>query len=170
MTHQVILALGTNICRRVSLSHAYTRLQSIMSITASSPIYESIPQGNTKGPEFFNTVLYGVTELELSEFQKNLKQIEKEMGRCNWQHFFYTEVFSLRCLDIDIIMYDDVVSTEPELPRKDIYKYDFVLKPLAELLPDTKIAGTEQTFKELAQELGMPQKKMTIVPFLGEFK
>ena len=43
--------------------------------------------------------------------------------------------FNSRTLDIDLILYDDLINQELNLPRDEILEYAFVLGPLAEINP-----------------------------------
>jgi 2-amino-4-hydroxy-6-hydroxymethyldihydropteridine diphosphokinase len=48
-----------------------------------------------------------------------------------------------RCIDIDLLSYDDLVLTTPELtlPHPRLFERAFVLVPLAEIVPGRIIAG-----------------------------
>ena len=62
--------------------------------------------------------------------------------------------FMSRPLDIDMLLYDDLVLDEPPIrvPRADILKYGFVLRPLHELAPDLMHPVTGQTMAEHWQQ------------------
>jgi len=49
-----------------------------------------------------------------------------------------SEKFISRSLDIDLLLYDQLILNEPpiRLPREDVLQYSFVLGPLAEIAPD----------------------------------
>ena len=44
--------------------------------------------------------------------------------------------FSSRIIDLDLVIYDDIIDEKLNVPRKDILRYAFVLAPLLELNPD----------------------------------
>ena len=44
--------------------------------------------------------------------------------------------FSSRIIDLDLVIYDDIIDEKFNIPRKDIFRYAFVLAPLLELNPD----------------------------------
>ena len=44
--------------------------------------------------------------------------------------------FSSRIIDLDLVIYDDMIDEKINVPRKDILRYAFVLAPLLELNPD----------------------------------
>ena len=58
--------------------------------------------------------------------------------------------FSSRSLDIDLLTYGDAVTSVPPvtLPRSDILKYAFVLKPLADIAPKDVHPETGRTYAE----------------------
>lgn len=61
------------------------------------------------------------------------------------------EKFSSRTLDLDIILYGNEQLNLPglEIPRDEIFRYAFVLQPLADLVPAMICPGTDQTFLEI---------------------
>ena len=57
--------------------------------------------------------------------------------------------FSSRTLDLDLLLYGDLIRNRLKLPRDDIEKYDFVLTPLAEVAPELKHPVTGLTMSEI---------------------
>ena len=49
-----------------------------------------------------------------------------------------SEKFSSRTLDIDLLLYGEVIldNDEVKIPRDDVLKYSFVLQPLADIAPN----------------------------------
>ena len=148
---KVALALGSNLYRQVSLTHAVLRLGSIMTGMSCSGVYETEPL-HAKGPNFYNAVVIGDTDLSLSELMAFTKNTEKEMGRGDW-YDQYGNRLSIRCLDIDVLLYGNEVSEYPELPRSDIFKYAFVMVPLASMVPSLIPPGCDRTVKDLADAM-----------------
>ena len=151
---RVYIALGTNMNRKASLSHAVRRLGEVIMDAAYSRVYRSQPRNNARGPEFFNAVMSGDTGLQLMELRDFTKTVEAEMGRQNWISPA-GETFSLRCLDLDILTYGDTVSQTPELPRSDLIKYPFVIRPVLELCPDFMMPGRGRYLRDLVSLEGM---------------
>lgn len=145
---RVYIALGTNMNRIASLSHAVRRLGEVIKDARYSRVFASQPRNNARGPEFFNAVMSGDTELQLRDLWDFTKAVEAEMGRQDWISPA-GEKIALRCLDLDILTYGDTVSRNPELPRSDLIKYPFVIRPVLELNPDFLMPGRGVYLREL---------------------
>src|SRR5690606_31810480 len=108
-----------------------------------SRVFESDSVGFA-GSRFFNLVACVETELPINTVQVICKSIEKAHG-----HDGSETLFSPRTLDIDMLMYDAVISDAPvQLPRAEILTNAFVLWPLAELSPTLRHPITNKTFTE----------------------
>ena len=57
--------------------------------------------------------------------------------------------FSSRTLDIDILYYDDIIDEEKNIPRSEIIKFDFVLRPLYDLAPGHIHPNTRKTHNKM---------------------
>ena len=82
-------------------------------------------------PYFLNLVLEAETKLSPEELLKEIKKIEKEIGRKP------SKKWGPRKIDIDILFYDDILITTPKLtiPHTQLHKRAFVLAPLKEIAP-----------------------------------
>jgi len=130
--HQVYLGLGANLGdRQQNLARALHLIHSFAVIQQQSSIYETKPVGYLDQPDFLNLVCYATTELSPSALLQSAKQIEKQLGR---QASFRN---APRVIDIDILLYDDLVLESPELtiPHPRLAERAFVLVPLAEIAP-----------------------------------
>jgi len=68
----------------------------------------------------------------LNKLLRELKTIEQQLGRQRGD-----QKFSARRIDIDILLFGDLVIKQPvELPRDEILKNAYVLWPLSELAPE----------------------------------
>lgn len=133
MPHIVYLGLGSNLGeRKDNLEKVITLLSEKLEILVASSVYETPPWGYTDQPAFFNQVIKSgtcLTPLALLEF---IKQTEKQMGREP------TFRYGPRCIDVDILFYDDLIleSEELDIPHPQLTERAFVLVPLAEIAPD----------------------------------
>ena len=74
-----------------------------------------------KGSDFLNLVVKIDTVLEPVELISELHRIEEMTGRVTG-----TKAFNDRTLDIDVLLYDEVVNIDLNIPRDEILKYGFV--------------------------------------------
>lgn len=102
------------------------------SILKVSSIYETLPFGNVHQNNFLNAVVKITTYDDLHTLLKNLKKIEKELGRVE------REKWGPREIDLDILLFNDLIFSDEiiTLPHKGIIYRDFVLVPLCEIEPD----------------------------------
>ena len=111
---------------------ALAAIKSEFSPVAVSPVYESVAVG-FDGENFLNLVLGFDTSLSLSELADKLDQIEQSCGRKRGE-----ERFTTRTMDLDLLIYGDLLRHDDEygIPRNEITRYAFVLKPLSQLAPN----------------------------------
>ena len=74
--------------------------------------------------------------------------IEKQTGRETG-----TGQFNSRTLDIDLLLYGDLIDASLNLPRDEILEYDFVLEPLVEIFPEGIHPIEKRSYKEIFIEL-----------------
>lgn len=120
------LSIGSNIEATKNIDFAIYELGLILSNIEISSYYKNRAVG-FEGDDFINLVIAGDSSLGFEELNINLKKIEDLSGRNR-----SAPKFSARTLDIDIVLQidDDEIIFESD----EIYKYDFVSKPLKELL------------------------------------
>ena len=120
------LSIGSNIEATKNIDFAIYELGLILSNIEISSYYKNRAVG-FEGDDFINLVIAGDSSLGFEELNINLKKIEDSSGRNR-----SAPKFSARPLDIDIVLQidDDEIIFESD----EISKYDFVSKPLKELL------------------------------------
>ena len=152
------IGVGSNLEREKHIQAAYQELHKIGSVRASC-VYECQPIG-FDSHAFYNMVFELVTELSLVELQRRLKEIELRWGRA-----VNAQKFQDRTLDLDILLFGDAVSSsDPIVPRHDIFTYEFVAKPLLELCPDYIIPSDGRSIRQVWQSLES-KGTLTLVAF-----
>ena len=130
------LALGTNIGnkRRNMITAAALLAERVGDVLALSGFYETEPWGFQSENTFLNTALQLDTSLSPLELLKATQEIEIEMGRTQKSNGAYHD----RIIDIDILLYEDLVLQTPELtlPHPLMHERLFVMEPLAEIAPN----------------------------------
>lgn len=157
----VYLGLGSNIQAPTHLRRAITILDEVFQSISVSPVYESEAVG-FKGDNFLNMVVSGKTKMSVGELYAFLRDIENQHGRDR-----SAPKFSGRTLDIDILLYDELVGEVDGvlLPREEIITNAFVLKPLCDLAPDLMHPGKNRTMAQLWQRYDQSQQKLWCIPF-----
>ena len=128
----VYLGIGSNIDPDRKLSLGLDELRQRFGDVDVSAVYRNAAVG-FDGDDFFTLVVRLDTLETPAVIQEHIEDIHRLAGRERGD-----EKFAPRPLDIDILLYDDVVLDAPPLtlPRPDVLRYGFVLRPLAELAPD----------------------------------
>lgn len=130
------LALGTNIGnkRRNMITAAALLAERVGDVLALSGFYETEPWGFQSDNTFLNAALQLETGLPPLELLKATQEIELEMGRTQKSNGAYHD----RIIDIDILLYDDLILQTPELtlPHPLMHERQFVMEPLADIAPN----------------------------------
>jgi 2-amino-4-hydroxy-6-hydroxymethyldihydropteridine diphosphokinase len=139
---EALLALGGNVGNsRAILDRAINLLcdGKEVRLTARSSDYRTPPWGFKYQPHFVNLAIAVETTLDPHELLARAQDIELRLGRDR----AHEKRNSPRTADIDIIAYDDVTLSEPNLtlPHPRLFERAFVLVPLAEIAGNRVIAG-----------------------------
>jgi 2-amino-4-hydroxy-6-hydroxymethyldihydropteridine diphosphokinase len=141
---RIWLSIGSNIEREQHITEALLQLESELGEAILSPFYESPAEG-FDGPDFINLVAGYDTEKNPAELIRLFNSIESGLGRTRTE-----KKFSSRTIDIDLLTYGDRVIEVmgKQLPRDDILKYSFVLKPLSDVAPDEVHVLTGKSYRQ----------------------
>ena len=127
------LSLGSNLEPERHLAAALAALRARYGELLVSPTYRT-PAVGFEGPDFLNLAV-GLDPDEAPEaLDAWLHALEDAQGRRR-----DVPRFSSRTLDVDLVLYEQRVLRGPgnlELPRPDLARHAFVLKPMVDLAPD----------------------------------
>lgn len=144
------LSLGSNLEPEKHLRAALAELRVQFGAIRVSPTYRCKAIG-FDGPDFLNLAVAIDTDLDPVALNDWLHALEDRHGRRR-----DVPRFSSRTLDIDIVLYDDLVMQGEghlELPRPEL-KHAFVLKPLADIAPEVVHPLSHKTMAQLWAERG----------------
>jgi 2-amino-4-hydroxy-6-hydroxymethyldihydropteridine diphosphokinase len=154
------LGLGSNVDSEVNIRAGISALQDTFGDISLSPSYTSTAVG-FEGDDFINLVARIETDMPPLELRRYLRNLEDRYGRKR-----DVPKFSDRSLDIDILLYDDLVLLSPllEIPRAEILKFSHVLKPLTDLAPDLIHPTEHRTMADIWSSSGMDESALTPTP------
>lgn len=147
----VVIALGSNLGdRRANLLQAADRLAEVVHAMVLSPIIETAPVDVPDvQPPYLNAVVVGQCDLPPRELLRHLLALEAAQlrVRAGWH--------SPRTLDLDLILYGDVVLDDADIsvPHPRFRERGFVLEPLVAVAPDVRDPVTGRTARELLARL-----------------
>lgn len=146
------IALGSNLGDRLSAMHAALgALAGLGKVTAVSPVYETAPVGcPAASPSFLNAVAELETGVLPEALLYQLQELEKSMGRPA-RH----PQNSPRRIDLDILHAGDLVLKTDflTLPHPRLHQRRFVLQPLADIRPELRLPGFQESVAQLLANL-----------------
>ncbi|OIQ59236.1 2-amino-4-hydroxy-6-hydroxymethyldihydropteridine pyrophosphokinase [Moorella thermoacetica] len=156
------LGLGSNLGNREeNLKQAVALLDAIagLEVERISSWYETAPVGKADQGWFLNCVARIKTTMPARELLRAVMAVEQRLGRVR------RERWGPRTIDIDILLYDDIKVTEPdlEIPHPRMLERAFVVIPLAEIAPDLLLPDGRRA-AEAARD-GFPGQE--ILPYKG---
>ncbi len=152
MWHRVYLSLGSNMGdRKKYLDDAaeYLRNTDTIRNVKVSDYIETAPYGKTDQDPFMNCCIELETLLDPHELHAVTSQAEQNAKRERKIHW------GPRTLDVDIILYDDIVMHDDTLtiPHIDMANREFVLRPLCQLNPYAVNHATGKSAAAMLAEL-----------------
>lgn len=164
MAATAYIALGSNLGdRRDYLDRALAALQEKPGIvvTQVSSYLETAPVGGPSGQgDFLNAAAELQTELEAGELMRVLLDVERDLGRVR------SERYGPRIIDLDVLLYDDLVCDEPDLviPHPRLHERLFVLEPLAEIAPQARHPVMKRSIADLCSQLRQSSPSSAAAP------
>lgn len=156
---RVYLSLGSNVEPLRHLRAALDELRDRFGALTESPAYLSRSVG-FDGADFVNLAVGLDTELAPESLNDWLHALEDRHGRRR-----DVPRFSDRTLDVDIVMYDDLVlqgEGHLEIPRKEL-RHAFVLRPMADIAPALMHPVSGETMRSLWEAFPAASEPLVVV-------
>ncbi|MBM4147796.1 MAG: 2-amino-4-hydroxy-6-hydroxymethyldihydropteridine diphosphokinase [Lentisphaerae bacterium] len=149
------LSLGSNLGDRLAALRAARSAVAGLDETeliACSPVYETAPVGvpdEFGGLTFLNAVVIVRTALSPADLFRRIRDIESAQGRAR------AAAGAPRTIDLDLIFAGGAEINTPELvlPHPRWSSRRFVVQPLADVMPDTRLPGANRTVSEVLASL-----------------
>ena len=158
---KIYISLGSNIDRELNTREGVRALRERFGELQLSAVYESEAVG-FEGDAFLNMVIACDSDEDVHVVNKALSEIEDNNGRDR-----SGPKFSSRTLDLDLLLYDDLVINEKGLvlPRDEILKNAFVLWPLAEIEPTLVHPIAKQSYGDLWDKFDKSKEQLKPIDF-----
>lgn len=132
--HTVYLSIGSNMGDRqgyLMKGIEFLKSDPAIRVLSVSKLIETKPYGKTDQDDFINGAVALETILSPQGLLNVIHDAESAAGRIR------SEYWGPRTLDMDILLYDDLIINTEELtiPHADMLNRDFVLTPLCEIAP-----------------------------------
>ena len=141
----VYVAAGSNVDAVRHLQLALRELSHLYPALNVSPAYRNKAVG-FEGDDFVNLVVGFETSLRPAQVREQLQAVETICGRAA-----DAPKWAPRAMDLDILLFGDLVSNEPGLvvPRPDLTRRPYMLKPMADIGPEVVHPVSGRTMREL---------------------
>lgn len=159
MSVPVYISIGSNVDPQENICIAIRAMREVFGDLRLSPVYQSAAVG-FEGDDFLNLVAGFDTGKTVTQVFDEAREIEDSQGRDRTQ-----PRFSARSIDLDILLYDSEVIDLPGLsiPRHEILQSAHVLKPLQDLIPDTRHPVNGETYADLWHKLAVNAPRLDVV-------
>lgn len=159
--HLALVSVGSNIDPRIHIRQGMAGLAERFAPLCLSPVYESRPVG-FEGDNFLNLGVGFHTGLDARALVAALREIEALCGRRRG-----SGRLASRTLDLDLVMLGDRIErgVRPRLPRPELLRYAFVLKPMADLAGEVRHPEDGRRLTELWKSFDATGQPLWPVPF-----
>ena len=130
---QVYLSLGANIEPQVSLQAGIAELRAVFGQVELSPVYLA-PAVGMEGPDFLNMVVAFDCHMNHPQLMQWIRVTETRHGR--QRPVGSDNLPSSHGLDMDLLLFGNLVDAAAKVPRPDILTCAYVLQPLADIAPN----------------------------------
>jgi len=158
---KVYIGIGSNVDREQNIRAGIGEMRRRFGDLTLSPVYESLAVGFS-GDNFYNLVAGCDTALTPEQILEELHEIEALCHRVRGG-----ARYGSRTLDLDLLMYGGIVYRAGKLrvPRDEITRFAFVLKPLTDIAADAVHPVLRVRIAELWERFHDPEQVLWLVQF-----
>jgi 2-amino-4-hydroxy-6-hydroxymethyldihydropteridine diphosphokinase len=161
LSHTAYISVGSNLGNKLENCRsgvAGLANSADIRLIKQSPVYRTEPVDYLEQDWFVNYVVKIETELDPFALLEEIEAVENDAGRVR-----DTIRYGPRILDLDIILYDDIVLDDAKLtiPHPRMHKRRFVLKPICDIDPDIVHPVLQRTMISLLENLAEKEQRIT---------
>lgn len=158
---RVVVSIGSNTDRHRHIAACLDALRQNFDNLRISRLFESEPVGLEAGSNFFNLVAAFDSDASVGELRTWCKRLEHINGRTDHSR-------ELTTLDIDLLSVGELAGhiEGVELPRQGIERHAFVLRPLAELLPNDRHPLNGIPYSDLWARFDASEQRLWPIDFI----
>ena len=161
---RALIAAGSNLAPAENLLAAVRLLAQTAQIAGISTVYQTPAEDRPEQPDYYNCVIALETDLIPERLKRDiLGPIEAKLGRVR-----NNDKFAPRTIDLDLILYDDLVlrNSELTLPDPVIYRRPYLAAGIAELSPGLILPDSGRAVEKVRDEMPDPE----IIPLVDYTK
>lgn len=150
---KIVIGIGSNIDQEKNIIAALDALEKKYGSLSCSPVYKSAAITHKTSQQhriYYNLVVSFNCQEDIGKCKESLREIEEAQGRKR-NHA------DVSC-DLDLLLYGNICTAigNIKIPHKDITQCDYVLRPLADLIPEQRHPELKQSYKQLWQSFTKP--------------
>lgn len=155
----VYVAAGSNVQPEHYLRRALAELRVRYPGVRVSPVYRNRAVG-FEGADFLNFVVSFATDEPVTRVRERLQEIEALCDRPP-----NADKWAPRTIDLDILLYGDLVSTQPGLllPRPDLVRRAYMLKPMVDIAPEVVHPTLNKAVGEIWNEFDQAAHELIVL-------
>lgn len=155
------VSMGSNVDAEANIAAALEALGARFGAISRSSVYRN-PAVGFDGDDFLNLVVGFESDEPLGDVLDALHEIENRFGRARG-----ADRFTPRTMDLDLLLYGDAAIARDglTLPRPELTRYAFMLKPLAELAGHRRDPISGVPYAKVWERAGLDDHAMTPVPW-----
>lgn len=146
--HRVFVGVGSNVDPVENVREGLQRLHEEFGAIRVSEAYRTAPVGTIEGGPFVNLCVGFRTDRDVAELRDLLHRFEADAGRTRTD-----DPNAPRTLDLDLLLYDDLVEEDGKLPHPQVESMPFVLVPLADIAAEVRHPTLARTIGEMRDRL-----------------
>ena len=144
----VYIGIGSNIESEPHIKAVVAGIAELGQVTGISGFYGNPPIGGSPQPDYTNGAVRLSTTMSVRDLRKALRALEASRGRRRTE-----DKHAARTIDLDILLYGEIVDEELHIPDPQIVSRPFVVIPILDIDPDLILPPTGRSLAEVTKSV-----------------